>query len=569
MLPQNLLQFRLAKAPKSSYVFLKCMAALLLIAFSSQLQAQNVVDATTMNNKIMAGYQGWFRTPGDNPKDDKGWSHLFNANLTRPGFDTWPDMSELTRAEKHQVPGFTYPDGSQAYLYSAQNPKTVLRHFQWMRQYGIDGVWLSEFCDHFAGGRQQNDTTGLLTTMRNVQAAATATGRTWAFMWDMSGFGPKAAKSEVYNIIVNQWKKMVDEGVATDPRYLHHNGKPVLLIWGFFPDRPASQPDYMSPVIDFLLAPGKYQATLIAGVDPTWRAKGTPEFQAMLMRMQGLQPWSVGRAMKDPATGYKIQNTTLWAGDLEKCKANNVIFMPVFNAGTHIAGPPPIPPALPVVPRRTGNYLWEQFVAASKTGTINSAFVAMFDEINEGTQIMKIENKPPVQFSFLNYDGATNDYYLRLLGLGAKMLKDHTPITPIIPISPFDAHKSYQIKNKTSGLNLSSPGKAARDVVQVANNADTGWQLLYDGNGYFKIKNRSSGKVLSAGSGNAGVTQVADASTDNVKWHLEWDGTGYCRIWSKADGKAITGNALTAPDSPIVAAADASSDDMRWKIIEQ
>jgi len=536
---------------------------LILIAIGAQSRAQTV-DATTMNNKVMAGYQGWFRTPGDRG-DNRGWSHLFNAQVPTPaklGFDAWPDMSELSKSEKCPVPGFTYPDGSQAYLYSAQNPKTVLRHFQWMKQYGIDGVWLSEFCGYFPGGNAQRDSTTVLTIMNNVRKAATATGRTWAFMWDMSSFGPNTSKSDVYNIIVNQWKKMVDEGVATDPRYMHHNGKPVLLIWGFFPSRPASQPDYMNPVIDFLLTPGKYQATLVGGVDNSWRAKGTPEFQAMLMRMQGLQPWSVGRRMRDPATGYSVQNTSEWAGDIEKCKANNVIFMPVFNSGTHIAGPPPIPPAGPTVPRRTGNYLWEQFVAASKTGVINSAFVAMFDEINEGTQIMKIDNKPPTEAAFLTYDGATSDYYLRLVGVGAKMLKEHIPITPVIPISPFDKNKVYSIKNKANGLMLNDNGPA---LVHADGGAI--WQLLYDGTGYFQIKSKVSGKLIAV-EGNSIISRSGDEKADNAKWHLEWDGTGCARIINKATGKAIS-NSGTNTNAALVQTNDSGSDDLRWQIIEQ
>jgi hypothetical protein len=516
---------------------------------------------------VMAGYQGWFRAPGDG-RGNRGWAHQFNAPVPSPeklAFDTWPDMSELTKSEKYAVPGFTYPDGSQAYLYSAQNYKTVLRHFQWLKEYGIDGVWLSQFCGYFAGGGGQRDTTTVSTIMNNVQRAATATGRTWAFMWDMSSFGARTSKSDVYNIIVDRWKKMVDEGVATDPRYLHHNGKPVLLIWGFFPGRPASQPDYMNPVLDFLLAPGKYQATVIAGVDNNWRSKGTPDFQAMLMRMQGLQPWSVGRRAKDPATGYSIQNTSEWAGDIEKCKANNVMFMPVFNSGTHIAGPPPTPPAGPVVPRRTGNYLWEQFVTASKTGVITSAFVAMFDEVNEGTQIMKIETRPPVQAPFLTYDGATGDYYLRLVGAGAKMLREHTPITPIIPISPFDLQKSYKIKNRASGLMLNQTGNAIAQAAD-ATGANSNWQLVFDGSGYFKIKSRLSGNVLSAGSTGDAVSQSADSNVDSAKWHLEWDGTGCCRIINKATGKAI---GSSADGSSVQTLADAGLDNLSWQILPQ
>ena len=44
----------------------------LIIAFSYAAKAQDVVDATTWDNKIMAGYQGWFRTPGDRPGEVPG-----------------------------------------------------------------------------------------------------------------------------------------------------------------------------------------------------------------------------------------------------------------------------------------------------------------------------------------------------------------------------------------------------------------------------------------------------------------------------------------------------------------
>ncbi len=36
------------------------------------------VDATSLNNKVMAGYQGWFRAPGDRPGYN-GWAHWFNG----------------------------------------------------------------------------------------------------------------------------------------------------------------------------------------------------------------------------------------------------------------------------------------------------------------------------------------------------------------------------------------------------------------------------------------------------------------------------------------------------------
>ncbi|MDB4925045.1 MAG: hypothetical protein JWR23_1101 [Mucilaginibacter sp.] len=585
-------RFRLLK--RASVMLMALMAAgIQLRAQKSHVNTQKV-DAATWDNKIMAGYQGWFRNPGDNPKNiNQGWSHLFSGNgangtIMRPGFDMWPDMSEYTSDEKTAVPGYTNPDGSQAYLYSAQNAKAVMRHFQWMKKYGVDGVWVSEFCDHFPLGRQQSDSTTVYTIMHNVQAAAKATGRTWAFMWDMSGFTSRnpatlISKEDVYKIIITNWKKMVDEGVtSTSGCYMHQNGKPVLQIWGFFPDRPASQPDYMNAVIDFLQAPGKYQAVILAGVDDKWRTKGTPEFVNMLMRMPGLQPWSVGRATVDAATGYKVPNSiNSWAADITMCKAHGVVFQPTINSGTNIAGPPPPPGKLPSVPRRSGNYLWAQFVAAQKTGVINSAFICMFDEINEGTQIMKTTNHPPTQYPFLTFDGATSDFYLRLVGTASMMLKNHIPITPVIPISLFDTKKWYRIQNKASSLMLTNQSKTAKTpLVQTADEKSTGgeWQLVYvadDGNSYYKIKSRLSGKVLSRAADDS-IIQTPDVKSDYSKWHFEWDGTGYCRIINKVSGKALSNDNLTTASAPVIQVKDPtkpadlkSRDDLRWKIIEE
>ena len=55
------------------------------------------VDATTLRHKVMAGYQGWFRCPGD--PANEGWKHWSRSRqriapdtLT---FDMWPDLKEF------------------------------------------------------------------------------------------------------------------------------------------------------------------------------------------------------------------------------------------------------------------------------------------------------------------------------------------------------------------------------------------------------------------------------------------------------------------------------------------
>ena len=114
------------------------------ISFIKTGYAQDVVDATTLNNKIMAGYQGWFGAPNDG--SGHGWIHWSNGtpdadNIT---FDMWPDLREYDTDELFPT-NFYYADGSNAGLFSSYTTKTVDRHVKWMKDYGIDGVFVQRF----------------------------------------------------------------------------------------------------------------------------------------------------------------------------------------------------------------------------------------------------------------------------------------------------------------------------------------------------------------------------------------------------------------------------------------
>ena len=119
------------------------------------------VDATTLRGKVMCGYQGWFRCPGD--AAGLGWVHWSrDRNRIAPEtltFEMWPDMTEYADEEQFPAPGFTYPDGSQATLFSSDSARTVRRHFGWMREYGIDGAWLQRFLVGLPGGPAEIQTT--------------------------------------------------------------------------------------------------------------------------------------------------------------------------------------------------------------------------------------------------------------------------------------------------------------------------------------------------------------------------------------------------------------------------
>ena len=85
------------------------------------------------------------------------------------------------------------------------------------------------------------------------------------------------------------------------------------------------------------------------------------------------------------------------------------------------------------IPRLKGEFLWGQFVAAKKAGA-SMIYVAMFDEVDEGTAIFKCTNNPPVgENKFLTYEDLPTDHYLWLTGEAGRMLRGEFPIHERVP----------------------------------------------------------------------------------------------------------------------------------------
>ena len=68
------------------------------------------VDAATLDEKVMFGYQGWFGCPGDGSPPDR-WFHWFDSDVPtaeNATVDYWPDVSELSSSARF-VPNMTLP----------------------------------------------------------------------------------------------------------------------------------------------------------------------------------------------------------------------------------------------------------------------------------------------------------------------------------------------------------------------------------------------------------------------------------------------------------------------------
>ena len=393
-----------------------------------------VVDAGSLRGKVLCGYQGWFRCPGSSAKE--GWIHwsrdsqrITPETLT---FEMWPDMTEYPTEERFAAPGFTSAEGRQAYLFSSDQPGTVRRHFEWMRDYGIDGVWLQHFLVDLPGGPVQERYASRCRVLTNVRRAAQQTGRVWAIAFDIAGM----PTGKIVAALTREWKKLVDEGIAADERYLHEGGKPVVQIWGFYYQNSgnAMTPQVANQLIDFFKPAGPYGAYLVGGGDWNWRRNPDPEWQAFYRRFDAYSPWNVGNVSVDDL-GVSHASTGYWAEDKRECEKHGLLWLPVIYSGFSWDNLKKLPPGRSLIPRRGGKLLWEQFHALSKLGA-DSVCVAMFDEVDEGTAIFKVTNTPPRQGHWVTYEGMSSDWYLRLVGEGARMLREKRVVPPEIPIQP-------------------------------------------------------------------------------------------------------------------------------------
>lgn len=414
--------------PSSYRTHQAVLGLVVLLAFGAETRCHGEenanpasIDAATLHGKVLCGYHGWFRCPGDGTGE--GWLHWSrDANkLTADSVtvEMWPDMSDYSADERCRVPGFTGPDNRPAYLFSSANRKTVERHFEWMQEYGIDGVFVQRFLVNLR--KPSFDT-----VLSHARASAAKSGRVYAIGYDLTD----APEEELFDLLVSDWKRLVDEeGLTEDDRYLHHDGKPVLFVWGFFEDR--FDAALAHRIIDFFTGDHRYGVTLIGGCQWQWRTVEDKEWARAFRRFDVISPWNVGNhALTE---GRKVAAMDSWEADMADADKHALEFLPVIYPGfgwTNLKGPDADGAT---IPRRGGEFFWEQFVTASGLG-VEMAYVAMFDEVDEATAIFKVSNSPPTQADFQTYEELPSDWYLRLTGEGSKVIRGEQKAEKGLPI---------------------------------------------------------------------------------------------------------------------------------------
>lgn len=388
--------------------------------------AIQLVDTTTLEGKVLCGYQGWFAAEGDG--SERGWVHYAGSGgRFEPGncgIDLWPDVLELTPEEKFAT-NFFHSDGKQAHVFSSYEARTVNRHFTWMQESGIDGVFLQRFGSDLRAPRALNHRNVVL---RNVRSAANRCGRGWALMYDLSGL----AAGEIEKVVIADWRRLVDGmKIRNDPAYLRHRGKPVIAIWGIgFSDGRKYSLEECERLIRFLKEDSMYgNNTVMLGVPAFWRtlnrdAVADSRLHDLLRKADVVSPWTVGRYNSPEAAEKHAREVT--EPDLQWTRQNQLDYLPVVFPGfswQNLQRRSGQQRPLDEIPRLGGQFLWSQAVAAHKAGA-KMIYVAMFDELDEGTAIFKCTSDPPVGASrFLDLGGLPSDHYLWVTGLIGQLLR--------------------------------------------------------------------------------------------------------------------------------------------------
>lgn len=398
--------------------------------------------------KVIVGYQGWFDAPGDGAPANN-WVHWANGSMPAPGnqnFEIYPDTREYTTLFNTGYANLL--NGSPAKLFSSYSTQTVNKHFEWMQTYGIDGAAIQRFGGELSDPNRKAQRDSV--TMK-VKTASENYGRKFYVMYDISGMG-----SDFGTKLEADWTSTITGSLnlLSSSAYAKQNGKPVVCIWGMgFNDggHPGDAAECIS-IINWFKAQGCY---VIGGVPTYWRDCDNAHplasdpgatndsktgFQNVYKAFNMIQPWMVGRIRGITGAGSADNFKTYIIGpDYNYCQANGIDYAPVIFPGFAWSNMHNGTTPKNEIPRLHGDFMWNQAYNTATLG-ITSAYIAMFDEYDEGTAIAKAAEDSsmiPTNQYFLTLDAdgthCTSDFYLRLTGDITKMLKGLIPKTSTHP----------------------------------------------------------------------------------------------------------------------------------------
>jgi glycoprotein endo-alpha-1,2-mannosidase len=262
-------------------------------------------------------------------------------------------------------------------------------------------------------------------------------GRAISVMYDLSGM----RDSVDVPLLINDWKNLVDSMKITSrgnkQTYLYHNGKPLVVIWGVgFNDGRKYTLSSIEKIIDFLKNDPLYGGcAVMLGVPTYWREFGrdtdpNTRLHDVIKKVDIIHPWTIGRYNNEE--GY-FKYMEVQKADIKWCSENNVDYAATVFPGFSWSNLNPTS-RFDQIPRNRGQFYWMQLSNAINNRA-QMIYVAMFDEVDEGTAIMKVSQNPPVGPSrFVVFEeGVPSDYYLYLTGFAGKMLRKKIAFQSGIP----------------------------------------------------------------------------------------------------------------------------------------
>ncbi|MGD2090999.1 MAG: DUF4214 domain-containing protein [Candidatus Aminicenantes bacterium] len=407
---------------------------------------------------VMAGYQGWFATPANNII--KRWYHWCKRDEPKPGgftsFELYPDLSQYQAGDLYQTGYADLHGGGQSLLYDSDGDGVVGLHFQWMKEYGLDGIALQRFVGSLNNRKLRNWRNSTATRVRNFSGT---TGKSFYIMYDITGYKKKLVKT-----ILKDVKKILKKelNLLDSPGYARQKGQPVIAIWGLgFTHIPVEKEEAIRLIRELKESHGCY---VVGGVPYRWRLgekDSKPGWLEVYKLFDMLIPWSVGRYHHIHEVDEHCER--FWKPDKVFCAAENIDLQRVIYPGfawsnlkesierekekafsRHLTAPADAPQN--EVKRLAGKFFWRQAYHVASLGT--GAFIAMFDEFDEGTAIVKAaKNRAGIPsnqyFLTLDADGTSlaSDFYLRLAAEAAKMIKGIRPLSEEVPVS----HLNYKV----------------------------------------------------------------------------------------------------------------------------
>ncbi len=416
---------------KLKYLYLFLCAQISTSLFADSLHSKSPI-ITSLKYSVVCGYQGWFRCPQDG-SGKKRWMHWGSGEFSPKNctVDMWPDVSEYSKTYPTE---FLNADGTTAKVFSSYDEETVELHFKWMSQYNIKAAFVQRFYRHMLR-RESDETQVLINCLKMAKKYKVGL----VLMYDLSGLKDD---EDAGKALTEDWVWLLDTLALTggeNSPYVTLGNRPLVAIWGLgLEGRPAIKTSNIEAFLKFLKEDKTYGGcSIMFGVPAFFRTldkdaapdKTLHEFIAKYADI--VSPWNVGRynyneKMKTVCHG-EFPMKEIAKKDMAWCKKNKVAYMPVIHAGfswrnlMRFRGQD-VP--FNLIPRNGGKFFWSMANAAADAKA-ETVFVAMFDEVDEGTAIFKCSSTPPNtgDVKFVGNDNLPSDHYLFLTSKIPELLK--------------------------------------------------------------------------------------------------------------------------------------------------